>query len=99
MTQADVIFVIVAYAVGINLASYMTFAKDKHAAESGQWRVPESTLLTLAAVGGTVGILIGQRLLRHKTRKQPFRALLYLLVAMQVAALAALGIYQVRAGL
>ena len=95
MSLADAIFLVTAYALGINLASYMTFARDKHYAIKGMRRVPERTLLKLAVVGGTVGILIGQKLLRHKTRKEPFRTELLLISALQVIALAAVGFWQV----
>ncbi len=45
---------------------------DKRAAGTGDWRVRETTLLALAFLGGGIGALLAQRLLRHKTRKSPF---------------------------
>ena len=49
----------------------------------GSWRVSERTLLTLAAVGGSIGAVFGQIFLRHKTRKEPFRTQLRLIVGLQ----------------
>lgn len=45
---------------------------DKLRAMSGHWRIPESTLLMWAFLGGACGGKLAQRLFRHKTRKQPF---------------------------
>ncbi len=40
------------------------------------WRVPEANILFVAFIGGAFGIKIGQRLFRHKTRKQPLARLI-----------------------
>jgi uncharacterized membrane protein YsdA (DUF1294 family) len=63
---------------GSNLAAFLAFALDKRRAKNGAWRIPERTLLTFAFYGGSLGALLGQQVLRHKTRKEPFRT--YLLV-------------------
>ncbi len=77
-----------AFLVAINLAGFLVFAWDKHCARQGRWRVKERTLLLLAALGGSIGIIAGQRILRHKTRKQPFRTYLAAIVIMQIVLLA-----------
>ena len=66
------------------------FGIDKAKAETGTWRVKESTLLTLALLGGTLGAYAGRALFRHKTRKQPFGANLLAIAVLQVLALGAL---------
>ena len=73
------------YLLLVNVSAFGAFAIDKAAAESGRWRIPESTLLMLAFVGGSLGALIGQRVMRHKTRKQPFRALLIAIALFHIA--------------
>jgi uncharacterized membrane protein YsdA (DUF1294 family) len=73
-----------AYLVLINLATFGAFALDKVAAENRRRRTPETTLLGLALAGGSLGALTAQRFLRHKTRKQPFRAILIAIAALQV---------------
>lgn len=73
----------------INVITFCVFWWDKDAARKGQWRVPESRLLCLALIGGSLGAVAAQHLLRHKTRKEPFRTELMLICALHVVALAA----------
>ena len=54
------------------IAGFLTFARDKQKAKAGLWRTPEATLLLFGLIGG-LGAWMGQHLLRHKTRKEPFR--------------------------
>ncbi|MEZ9338594.1 DUF1294 domain-containing protein [Vibrio splendidus] len=70
----------------IGIVTFFVYAKDKRAAINGNWRVPEKTLHILSVAGGWLGALIAQDKLRHKTQKQPFRAIYWLTVAMNVAA-------------
>lgn len=77
-----------------SLLTFFAFAADKRAAGLGQRRTPEATLLLLAAAGGAPGGIAAQQILRHKTRKEPFRSLLWSIAAAQLAA--ALWIYFAR---
>ena len=43
----------------INIAAFITFGIDKWKAEQHMWRIPEATLLGLAAAGGSIGALAG----------------------------------------
>lgn len=72
----------VAYAVLVNLASVAAFGFDKYRAVRGGRRVPESTLLGLAASGGLAGALVAMPLFRHKTLKRSFRLKIWLIAAM-----------------
>ncbi len=78
------------YLAAINLVTFAVFAADKRKAVRGEWRVRENTLLLLAAIGGSAGAMLAQQLLRHKTRKEPFRTVLYAIVVVQAAGLVAL---------
>lgn len=75
-----------AYLAVVNLLAFALFSQDKRAAVAGRRRIPERTLLGLAAVGGSLGAVAAQQLLRHKTRKEPFRTLLDLILVAQVVA-------------
>ncbi|MDO8321722.1 MAG: DUF1294 domain-containing protein [Phenylobacterium sp.] len=84
------------YLAVINLMTFAVFAADKRAAAGGLRRTPEATLLGLAAIGGGLGAVSAQRLLRHKTRKQPFARQLNLILAGQVFGLAMLAVLAAR---
>ena len=71
------------YLLAINLVAFTAFAGDKRRAERGEWRVPERTLLTLAAVGGWAGANVAREVYRHKTRKEPFASHFRLIGAVQ----------------
>jgi len=71
--------------VFVNLWTFAIFAVDKRSAGTKEWRVSESSLLTLALIGGSFGAICGQYFLRHKTRKEPFRTQLFSIIAIQLA--------------
>ena len=56
----------------INAAGLLVMLADKKKARKNLWRIPEATLLTMAALGGSIGILAGMYLFHHKTRKPKF---------------------------
>jgi len=58
---------------------------DKTAAQNGQWRIPEATLLMLGMFGGWPGAIIAQQTLRHKTSKVSFRAAFWVTVVLNMA--------------
>ena len=57
----------------MNVLTFVVFGLDKWKARRGRWRVPEATLLALAALGGSVGAWLAMQLFRHKTQKKKFR--------------------------
>ncbi len=73
----------------INVIGFVVFWGDKRAAVAGRRRVPERVLFIFAALGAAPAILGGAEILRHKTRKQPFRAIVYIIVVLQLAAIVA----------
>lgn len=60
------------YLVVVNLVSFAVFGADKGKAKRNAWRIPEKTLLGLAALGGGPGAWIGMYVFHHKTRKLKF---------------------------
>lgn len=61
---------------------------DKRRARTGLRRLSERSLLLWALAGGTAGAFLGRHVFRHKTRKQPFSALLWLIAMAQTMAIA-----------
>jgi len=82
--------------LALNAVSFLAFGWDKAMARGGRGRIPERTLLWLAVFGGSAGSIAGQRLFRHKTRKEPFRSRLNAIAGANLlcgAALAAWWVY------
>lgn len=80
---------ILAVLLPANLVAFILFAMDKRRARMGLRRFSERTLLLWALIGGTPGAFLGRHVFRHKTRKQPFSTLLWLIAAGQAMAIAA----------
>ena len=73
----------------INLATFCAFGLDKwkakrKAKKETVRRVPEKTLFLLAALGGSVGALLGMRAFHHKTLHKTFRFGIPLILALQI---------------
>jgi uncharacterized membrane protein YsdA (DUF1294 family) len=74
-----------------SVLTFILFWIDKRAAQRatgsrGSQRVPEATLHILELLGGFPGALLGQRLLRHKSAKRRYRAVLGLIVVLHLIA-------------
>lgn len=76
-----------------NVLAVFVTAFDKWAAKSRRFRVPENTLLLLAAVGGSGAMLLTMWLIRHKTRRAKFMLGLPAIILLQGAALVLLYMY------
>ena len=76
--------------IAINFIAFAAFGLDKAKARRGQYRIAESTLLSLAFLGGTLGAYAGRSLFRHKTRKQPFSSHLFQVAVLQMVVLGVL---------
>ena len=84
MNEALIYIAIYLAAVSL-LAAIITF-HDKSAARRNKWRVRESTLLLMAALGGSAAIFMTMLLIRHKTKHAKFMVGLPVIIAMQIAA-------------
>lgn len=76
--------VLVAYLTLINIVAFSMYGVDKQKAIRKQWRIPEAQLLAVAAIGGSVGALLGMQFFHHKTRKWKFRIGVPLILAVQL---------------
>lgn len=56
----------------LNVVTFFVYGIDKFKAKKSLWRIPESTLLILAALGGSVGAYLGMKVWHHKTLHKKF---------------------------
>jgi uncharacterized membrane protein YsdA (DUF1294 family)/cold shock CspA family protein len=80
------VIIIGLYAI-LSILAFLLYAKDKNAAEWGAWRTQESTLHTIALLGGWPGAAIAQSFLRHKSKKLSFRITYWITVCINSAVL------------
>lgn len=76
----------VAYLFLINAAGFILMLVDKWKAKKNKWRIPEKTLMTVAAVGGSLGVLLGIYTARHKTQHPKFTIGIPVILAVQIVA-------------
>ena len=77
----DIIFI---YIVVINAVAFLLMLIDKYKAKKNLWRIPEATLMGVAAIGGSLGAILGMRLVRHKTKHLKFSLGLPVLLALHI---------------
>jgi uncharacterized membrane protein YsdA (DUF1294 family) len=73
--------------IGVNVITFVVYGIDKLKAKKGKWRVPETTLLLLAIIGGSVGAWCGVKVWHHKTMHLKFKYGIPLIMAVQVGLL------------
>ena len=74
------------YLLLINAVGFLIMCIDKLLAKKQARRVPERTLLWIAALGGSLGSLLGMLIAHHKTRKAKFYITVPLLLVLHAAA-------------
>ena len=74
------------YLLIINAVGFALMLIDKWKAKKNRWRIPEATLMTVAALGGSIGSLIGMYTVRHKTRHLKFVAGIPVILVIQIFA-------------
>ena len=63
---------ILLYLLIVNALGFLLMLVDKRKAQKNLWRIPESTLFLMAAIGGSIGSIAGMYKFRHKTRHCQF---------------------------
>lgn len=56
----------------INMTGFLIMFIDKSRARHKEWRIPEKTLIGISAIGGSIGMLFGMHVFRHKTKHLKF---------------------------
>lgn len=64
--------ILTVYLLLINALGLLLMLADKRRAQKKQWRIPEATLMLVAAIGGSIGSLLGMYAFHHKTRHPKF---------------------------
>lgn len=80
-------WLLVAGLVLVNAYAWYLMASDKDRAKANSFRIPEASLLLVAALGGAAGALLGMLLHRHKTKHLRFTVLIPFFLAVQLFAL------------
>lgn len=75
------------YLLIINAVGWLIMLIDKRKAQKKAWRISEAALLTVAAIGGSLGSLIGMYQFRHKTKHKKFTVGIPLLLFLHAAIL------------
>ena len=76
---------ITVYLIAVNIVTFFVYGIDKYKARHAKWRIPEATLLLLAAVGGSIGAWCGMKAWHHKTMHRKFKYGVPAIIILQVA--------------
>ena len=72
------------YLLIINAIGFILMLTDKIKSAKNRWRIPEVTLFLVAAIGGSIGSILGMYAFRHKTKHIQFIAGMPLILAVQI---------------
>ncbi len=73
------------YLLLINAVGFGVMLYDKYLAKNKLQRIPEKTLLGIAAFGGSIGCWVGMYVVRHKTKHLKFTLGIPTILIAQVA--------------
>jgi len=74
---------VLAYLIAVNITTFLLYGYDKFISKGESLRVPELNLQALALLGGSPAALLAQKFFRHKTIKQSFQIVYWIIVAIQ----------------
>ena len=74
------------YLLIINAFGFVIMLTDKILAKKQARRIPEARLMGTAAIGGSIGVLAGMYICRHKTLHPKFTVGVPLILAAQIIA-------------
>lgn len=75
------------YLIITNVITFVIYGIDKWKARHDRWRVPESVLIFLAILGGSLGALLAMRMFHHKTKKNKFAFGIPIILVLQISAM------------
>ena len=83
MESLNSYLIILGYIIIINLVAIIVTINDKSKARKSKWRIPESTLLIISALGGSAAMLITMKKIRHKTKHTKFMIGIPIIIVLQ----------------
>lgn len=75
---------LIGYLLLINAVAFVLMLADKQKARKKKWRIPESTLIASAVIGGSLGVLAGMYIFRHKTKHPKFTIGIPVILVIQI---------------
>ena len=75
---------LILYLLIVNAVAFILMLVDKVKAKKNLWRIPEATLFFVAAIGGSIGSMLGMYTFRHKTKHIKFIVGMPLILAVQI---------------
>lgn len=75
------------YLLAINFITFIVYGIDKYKAKKAKWRIPEATLLLMAAIGGSIGAWLGMKVWHHKTLHKKFKYGIPAILLLQIIAI------------
>jgi len=79
--------VVLAYFITVNVLGLVLFGIDKWKAKHDKWRISEATLLSVTAIGGSIGAWVGMKVWHHKTMHKKFKYGIPLVMVLQFSLL------------
>ena len=76
--------ILLVYLLIVNALGFILMLVDKIKAKKNLWRIPEATLFLMAAIGGSIGSILGMYTFRHKTKHVSFLLGMPLILAVQI---------------
>lgn len=87
MNDLPFLQILLIYLVTINAASFVIYGIDKWKAKRSRWRIPETALLVLAVLGGSMGAWLGMQVWHHKTMHRKFKYGIPTIIIVQISVL------------
>lgn len=78
----------------INLIAFIMYGLDKMKAKKDAYRISEAMLIFIAAIGGSVGAMMGMTVFRHKTQHKKFTLGVPAILLVQIILGVGLYVYQ-----
>jgi uncharacterized membrane protein YsdA (DUF1294 family) len=82
--EEEIMEIFLYYFLAINLFGVFIMYSDKKKSRKGKWRTPENTIFTIAAAFGALGVFIGMRMFKHKTKHNKFVIGIPIILGVQV---------------